>query len=227
VVELTDLLVSTPGDLLVYSELALSGVSAYDVLSSRVNQEAIKTAIKDALRQYGVRDSVEIYLTYVGGVSRGTGASMSDTVYLEYAVYRTQATEAAMAEIEDIMRSDPPTFRFTTAVASSLRIGLRNYAITVAVSDPPVAEFVRADGSLEIDDAETSGAGGSDDDSLSTTGKVLLVLLIIIVVGILGYALVVYGHATAIKEKLGGLFGRSGGSDLPTTVENPTSTVAE
>ena len=42
-----------------------------------------------------------------------------------------------MAEIEDIMRSDPPTFRFTTALAGSLRTGLHNHNLCSVTNTKP------------------------------------------------------------------------------------------
>lgn len=211
VVELTAELMTTPGDLLVYSELAVTGISPYEVLSSDRIQNIFKTSVSSTVRALGMQGSVDVYLTYVGPSSRGLGGTVTGTTFIEYAVYRHSSTEADKQMLQAIMQSQSPYF-YTDRLLLELRESLDKQSISVDISDSPVSEYV----------PNNSGVGSSstqqaDEDGLSDTATALVVILVLAVLGVVGFASYRYfrgqGYFEVARAKFMGLLGRTSDDD--------------
>lgn len=241
--EIEELYAGPDGNIIVESEIALQGLSEYEVLSSVRTREIINKEIRDALgHSIDLQDgpalgSVQVFLTQVGDVPRDGSVASENTLYIQFSVYRHGTSQVTKDQIEQILTQGTSFSReFSRELSLNLieeldlsGTSLQTFNVIVSTAAASVGQVASStpqpgmsDSSASVDDSN----GQEDDVFAGASLTIFIILVLVIVIGGL-YVLKAKGIGIVQFEAVSSCFGRlgakSGGSDLPTVVENVAS----
>lgn len=241
-IQVEEMYAGPDGNVVVESEIALQGVSEYDVLSSVRVRDAIKREIRDALDNAmggGILGSIQVFLTHVGNVPRDSNVAAEGELYIQFSVYRHSTSEAIKNQIVEALTRDTTSSGLSTisrtfnrelslGLIERLRLtgtSLQTFNVIVSAEATSVGETTDTS-TPELDVGRSSAsADDTDEDDVfeGASAYIFAVLMIVIAVGTV-YVLKVKGIAANQFEAIASCFGKtSGGADLPTVVDNPAA----